>query len=66
MFTRKDRKIANLEAMVKNRDKLINDQDKLINTMKKVIDSLIDDNKSLLAESYKTAKKRTSRPTKSN
>lgn len=63
MFTRKDRKIANLTAMVKNRDILIGDQERLIKTMREVIDSLIEDNKSLLEQAYK---KRTSRPSKSN
>lgn len=66
MFTRKDRKIANLTAMVENRDKLIGDQLETIKVLRQVINSLEDDLSAIREEAYKTAKKRTSRPSKSN
>ena len=56
-FTRKDRKIANLEAKIKNRDILIGDMEKTIEELKEVINSLIDDNKELREKAFENAKK---------
>lgn len=61
MFTRKDRKIANLTAMVENRDKLIGDQLETIKILRQVINSLEDDLSAIREEAYKTAKKPTTR-----
>lgn len=56
-FTKKDRKIANLEAKIKNRDILIGDMEKTIEGLKEVINSLIDDNKELREKAFEGAKK---------
>ena len=56
-FTRKDRKIANLEAKIKNRDLLIGDMERTINGLKQTINSLIDDNKELREKAFENAKK---------
>ena len=56
-FTRKDRKIANLEAKIKNRDILIGDMEKTIEGLKQTINSLIDDNKELREKAFENAKK---------
>ena len=66
MFTRKDRKIANLTAMVENRDKLIGDQLETIKVLRQIINSLEEDLSAIREEAYKTVKKRTSRPSKSS
>lgn len=52
MFTKKDRKIANLNAKVKNRENTI---DILLNTnenLKKMVKSLTEDNESLVEQSF--------------
>ena len=56
-FTKKDRKIANLEAKIKNRDILIGDMERLIDTLKQTIISLEDDNKELREKAFENAKK---------
>lgn len=56
-FGRKDRKIANLEAKIKNRDILIGDMEKTIEGLKQTINSLIDDNKELREKAFENAKK---------
>ena len=65
IFTKKDRKIANLEAKIKNRDKIIGDQARLIDGLKAVINSLEDDLKESREVSYellqKTNKKKTTK-----
>lgn len=57
IFGRKERKIANLEAKVKNRDILIEDQCRLIDNLKSIINSLEDDLKSSKEVSYELLKK---------
>lgn len=54
--TKKDRKILNLEAKVKNRDTLIDDQVRTIESLKTVINSLEDDLKSARSASYELIK----------
>lgn len=54
--TRKDRKILNLEAKVKNRDTLIDDQARTIESLKSIINSLEDDLKSARSASYEMIK----------
>lgn len=54
--TRKDRKILNLEAKVKNRDALIDDQARTIESLKSAINSLEDDVKSARSASYEMIK----------
>lgn len=66
MLFKKDRKIRNLEAKVKNRDRLIKDQELLIVTLVGIIDSLEDDNKCLREESFENAKKSLKKKTKKN
>ena len=56
-FTKKDRKIANLEVKIKNRDILIGDMERLIDTLKQTIISLEDDNKELREKAFENAKK---------
>lgn len=51
-FTRKDRKICNLEAKVKNRDEFIGVQHELITSLLTIINSLEDDLSSLREENY--------------
>lgn len=55
MFTKKDRKIANLTVMVENRDKLIKGQEETIETLRKVIISLEEDLKETRAINYENA-----------
>lgn len=57
IFGRKERKIANLEAKVKNRDILTEDQCRLIDNLKSIINSLEDDLKSSKEVSYELLKK---------
>lgn len=56
-FTRKDRKIANLEAKIKNRDILIGDLERIIENFRAVINSLEDENKELKEKAFENAKK---------
>lgn len=55
-LTKKDRKILNLEAKIKNRDKLIDDQARTIEGLKTVINSLEDDLQSARSASYELIK----------
>lgn len=64
IFTKKDRKIANLEAKVKNRDKIIYDQANVIDSLKAVINSLEDDLKAQREVSYELLQKQPKRRTK--
>lgn len=57
IFTKKDRKIANLEAKIKNRDKIIGDQTRVIDGLKAVINSLEDDLKEAREVSYELLQK---------
>ena len=66
MFFRKDKKIEKLESIIRRQQKLIEDEESLIKIMRRLIDSILEDNRSLLEVAYKSAKKRTSRSTKSN
>lgn len=56
-FTRKDRKIANLKAKIKNRDILIGDLERTIEGFRAVINSLKDENKELREKAFENAKK---------
>ena len=56
-FTKKDRKIANLEAKIKNRDRLIGDMERTIERFRAVINSLEDENKELREKAFEGAKK---------
>ena len=72
---RKERKIANLEDMIKNRDKLIADQRKKIadqeatikvlrtskNALCDIVNSMQEDYVSIREQSFENTKKRTSR-----
>lgn len=66
MFTRKDRKIANQKVMIENRDKFIEQQEKSILCLRAIIESMTKDLEAVREIAFKTAKKRTSRPSKSN
>lgn len=66
MFTRKDRKIANQKVMIENRDKFIEQQEKSILCLRAIIESMTEDLEAVREIAFKTAKKRTSRPSKSN
>ena len=66
MFTRKDRKIANQKVMIENRDKFIEQQEKSILCLRAIIESMAEDLEAVREIAFKTAKKRTSRPSKSN
>lgn len=55
-LTKKDRKILNLEAKIKNRDQLIDDQARTIEGLKSVINSLEEDLKSARSASYEMIK----------
>lgn len=56
-FTRKDRKIANLEVKIKNRDKLIGDLENTLSSLRDVINSLEDENKELREKVFENIKK---------
>ena len=56
-FTRKDRKIANLEDKIKNRDILIGDLQRTIDGFRAVINSLEDENKELREQVFESVKK---------
>lgn len=57
IFTKKDRKIANLEAMVKNRDILIKDITEQNAQLKNMIESLKQDFESIKEQSFEYANK---------
>lgn len=57
IFTKKDRRIANLEAMVKNRDILIKDITEQNAQLKNMIESLKQDFESIKEQSFKYANK---------
>lgn len=66
MLFKKDRKIKNLEAMVKNRDKLIEEQELLISNLRQIINSLEDENKELREQAFENAKPKRKPRTKKN
>lgn len=57
IFTKKDRRIANLEAMVKNRDILIKDITEQNAQLKNMIESLKQDFESIKEQSFEYANK---------
>lgn len=66
MLFKKDRKIKNLEIMVKNRDKLIREQELIILNLREIINSLEDENKELREQAFENAKPKRKPRTKKN
>lgn len=66
MLFKKDRKIKNLEIMVKNRDKLIGEQELIILNLREIINSLEDENKELREQAFENAKPKRKPKTKKN
>lgn len=58
MLFKKDKKIKNLEVIVKDKDKLIGEQELLISNLRQIINSLEDENKELREQAFENAKQK--------